>query len=181
MNAESDTFTKSRAHAPAKQDVLDTLADSWKPEDLRDLASTLLKLADSIDQKWEGPEARPIFRWPSALARIEKNALNLAVKARTIYEKRRERKEHVPGQFLSEPAWDMLLELFMQFAGGAKVSTTSLCIAADCPGSTALRYIAQLEEAGLVTRAASEFDGRVTFVELTDEGVLSVGRYLEGY
>lgn len=71
--------------------------------------------------------------------------------------------------------------MFMQFAGGAKVSVTSLCIASDSPASTALRYIAQLEEAALVKRTASEFDKRVSFVELTDNGVLAVGCYLEKY
>ena len=36
-----------------------------------------------------------------------------------------------------------------------------------------------LEDAGLVQRTDSEFDKRVTFVRLTDRGVLAMGKYLE--
>lgn len=162
-----------------RQSIIDGMADSWKPNDIRDLATTLLRLADSLDQRWDDASNRPMFRWPNALSRVERNALNLAMKARVIYHQRRKRHEFIGPQFLGEPAWDILLELFMQFAGGAKVSTTSLCIASDVPASTALRYIAQLEEAGMVQREASAFDKRVTFVSLTDQGVLAVGLYLE--
>ncbi|MFC3096753.1 winged helix DNA-binding protein [Alteraurantiacibacter palmitatis] len=162
-----------------RQELINLLAEDWKASDIRELGATLLRLADSLDQAWNGSNVKAIFRWPTELARIEKNALNLAMKARVIYEQRGKRWDHIPGELLGEPAWDMLLDLFMQFAGGAKVSTTSLCMASRVPGTTALRYINALEEAGLVTRSTSEFDKRVTFVELTDQGVLAVGRYLE--
>lgn len=162
-----------------RQDLIDQLAGSWKPHDIRELAATLLRLADALDQQWDGSNVRSIFRWPSELARIERNAFNLALKARSLYERRGRRRDFVPGDLLGEPAWDMLLDLFMQFAGGAQVSTTSLCVASRVPASTALRYIAALEEAGLVQRSDSEFDKRVTFVRLTERGVLSLGRYLE--
>lgn len=161
------------------QALLAGLAESWKPEDIRNLANTLLHLADSLDQDWQGPQARSIFRWHNSLARIERNAINLAMKAKLIYDERRKRREYISPDLLGEPAWDMLLELFMQFAGGAKVSTTSLCIASDCPTTTALRYISQLEQSGYVKRSTSGYDRRVNFVELTDKGVLSVGQYLE--
>ncbi len=173
-------------NAPNQQEILDGLAQDWSPIAIRDLATTLLRLADSIDQQWDGSNLasngrRGIFRWSNSLARIEQNALNLAMKARLVYDHRRKRKEFIPSQFLGEPAWDMLLELFMQFSGGAKVSITSLCIASDTPSTTALRYVTQLEEAGLVKKSESEFDKRVTFVALTNEGVLAVGAYLEKY
>jgi DNA-binding MarR family transcriptional regulator len=164
-----------------RQALLDGLAENWKPAQIREMGASLLRLADSLDQAWDDSSKRPMFRWPNALSRVERNALNLAMKAREIYQHRRRRNQFIPAQFLGEPSWDMMLELFMQFAGGAKVSTTSLCIASDVPSSTALRHIAQLEEAGLVKRSTSEFDKRVTFIELTDQGVLAVGRYLEEY
>jgi DNA-binding MarR family transcriptional regulator len=162
-----------------RQAILDGMADRWKPNDIRDLARTLLRLADSFDQNWAEPSTNSIFRWPNALSRVERNALNLAMTAKVIYEQRRQRDNYIPPQFFGEPAWDMLLELFMQFSGGAKVSVTSLCIASDAPVSTALRHVAQLEEAGLVRRTASQFDKRVTFVELTTQGIVAVGCYLE--
>lgn len=167
--------------AAERQAILDELATSWKPADIRGLSATLLRLADSLDQNWSDASNRSIFRWPNALTRVERNAFNLAVKARAVYQRRRLRREFIPPQFLAEPAWDMLLELFMQFAGGAKVSVSSLCIASDVPASTALRYLTQMEEAGLIKRIASQYDKRVTFVELTDQGVVAMGCCLEKY
>lgn len=169
------------ATSAERQDVINRLAADWKPREIRDLAATLLRLADSLDQGWDGSNERSVFRWPSAQARIERNAVNLAMKARLITEHRLRRREYISTDLLGEPAWDMLLDLFMQFAGGAKVSTTSLCIASRVPSSTALRYITALEEEGYVTRSPSSIDKRVTFVALTDVGVLAVGRYLEDY
>lgn len=167
--------------AAERQDLIDRLASEWKPEEIRHLAATLLRLADSLDQDWDSANQHSIFRWPSHLARIERNAANLAVKARIISEQRDQRRQFIGSELLGEPAWDMLLDLFMQYAGGAKVSTTSLCIASRVPGSTALRYISLLEQAGLVARSQSDFDRRVTFVGLTEAGVLAVGKYLEQY
>jgi DNA-binding transcriptional ArsR family regulator len=166
--------------AVERQNLVSQLADKWKPQDMRDLAGTLMRLADSLDQGWDGSNVKSVFRWPGALSRIERNAMNLALKAQVITASRTRRRAHLPDGVLGEPAWDMLLDLFMQFAGGAKVSTTSLCLASGVPSTTALRHIGLLEELGLVRRSNSAFDKRVTFVELTDAGVLAMGGYLEG-
>lgn len=163
-----------------KQSILDKVGNDWSSQQIRDLAASLTRLADSIDQDWHGSKTRSVFRWPSALHRIEKNAANLAWQAKLLSANRSRRSEFISPELLGEPAWDMLLELFMQFAGGAKVSVTSLCIASKVPVTTALRYISLLEEHDMVKRTASRTDRRVNFIELTDSGVLAVGRYLEG-
>ncbi|ANC50396.1 hypothetical protein CP97_14710 [Aurantiacibacter atlanticus] len=162
-----------------KQSYLNNAASDLSPDQIRNLAESLLRLADCIDQDWQGPEIKSIFRWPNELSKIEKNALNLAEKARQTYERRRLRNKSLPSSLLGEPAWDMLLELFMQYAGGAKVSTTSLCIASGCPPTTALRYVGLMENEGLLKRTPAETDKRLVFVELTDAGVIAIGRYLE--
>lgn len=164
-----------------KQDLLSRLAEEWTPREIRDLAATLLRLADSIEQGWDGSNVRSVFRWPSELARIERNAMHLASKARVISRQREIRRRFIFPELLGEPAWDMLLDMFEQFAGGAKVSTTSLCIASHVPTTTALRYVTALEEAGYIKRTASDYDRRVTLVGLTDAGVLAMGRYLEHF
>jgi DNA-binding MarR family transcriptional regulator len=89
------------------------------------------------------------------------------------------RNKYLPDAMLGEPTWNMLLELFCQFAGGASMSTKSLCIAAECPESTALRHIDRLEESGLIRRFRSPADGRVTLADLTKRGVVGIGRVLE--
>jgi len=158
--------------------ILDRVADEMAPGQIRDLAHSLLRLADAIDQDWQPPQGKSIFRWPNALSRIERNAYALAERANLEYRRRRVRAKYVPPELLAEPAWDMLLELFQQHAGNARVSTTSLCIASNCPTTTALRYVSVLEDANLIRRISAKHDRRVTFVELTDEGVLAMGGYL---
>jgi DNA-binding transcriptional ArsR family regulator len=161
--------------------LLDQMAAEASPRDMRNLATSLLQLADSLDQDWQGPPVRSIFRWPNAKTRIERNAVNLAMRAKVIYEYRRRRRGILPPELLGEPAWDMMLDLFMQYAGGAKVSVSSLCIASDAPPSTALRHIGLLEEGGLVIRSPSSSDKRMTFVELTDKAIVTMGSYLESH
>lgn len=91
------------------------------------------------------------------------------------------REEVIGADLVGIPAWNMLLELFKQFAGGAKVSTKSLQIIARCPETTALRVIDRLEQRGLVMRSYTNDDKRVTFVSLTQDGVTKVGTILEHF
>lgn len=77
------------------------------------------------------------------------------------------------------PIWNMLLELFKQASGDAKVSTKSLQIISGVPETTALRLIGQLEERGIISRSHSSADRRVTFITLTQAGLVKVGTILE--
>lgn len=162
----------------AEQDVLNAVSNDWSTRQMRRLASSLLRLADAIEQDWQPPAGQPVFRWPNKLNRIERDSYLLGEKARLIYDQRKQRTKFVPVSLLAEPAWDMLLELFQQYAGKARVSTNSLCIASGSPATTALRYINELEKCGLIERSEAVHDKRVTFVELTKKGVLAVGSYL---
>ncbi|MGB6230821.1 MAG: MarR family transcriptional regulator, partial [Litorimonas sp.] len=165
--------------ASARKDILDQMGPEWSPEDLRGLGASLLRLADSIDQNWSSGQVSSRFCWPSKAAAIERNAFLLAQKASKLLALIKRREEFIPAELFGEPAWSMLLELFCQFAGGAQVSSKSLCIASGSPQTTALRAIDRLEQAGLVERSTSPNDGRVTLVSLTKEGVIAVGRFLE--
>lgn len=162
-----------------KLKVISDIEAHWTPDEMRGLAASLMRLADAIDQDWSPEGVRAAFRWPSTAARIERNSLELAKKATLLLRQAKMREKYLPGELLGEPAWNILLDLFVQFAGGAKVSSTSLCIAADCPQSTALRYLGRLEEADLITREDSPEDGRVTLYRLTKQGVVAMGRVLE--
>ncbi len=166
-------------HCPKNRNLLELVESQCGPEELRNLAGTMLRLADAIDQDWSNP-APMAFGWPSEAKRIERDAFNLAMRARHEQKRREKRKPHLPEEFLGEPAWDMLLELFCQFAGGARVSVKSISYVSGLASTTALRMIERLVEAGLIARAASETDGRVVLLNLTQKGVVSVGRALKG-
>jgi DNA-binding MarR family transcriptional regulator len=162
-----------------KQAIIEAIERDWSPQEMRDLGASMIRLADALDQDWNAELAQFSFHWPSAARQIERSALELAKKATLIKRQLVIRKKYLPDASLGEPTWNMLLELFCQFAGGASVSTKSLCIAAECPESTALRHIDRLEEAGLIRRFHSRTDRRVTLAELTKRGVVGVGRVLE--
>jgi DNA-binding MarR family transcriptional regulator len=164
-----------------KRKIIDAIERDWSPREIHDLGASLIHLADALDQNWSAEAVQSSFHWPSAARQIERNALELAKKALLIKRQLTMRKKYLPEAMLGEPTWNMLLELFCQFAGGARVSTKSLCIAAECPESTALRHIERLEEAGLIRRFRSQMDARVTLAELTKQGVVSVGRVLERF
>lgn len=72
----------------------------------------------------------------------------------------------------------MLLDLFIAAAHGRLVRIKSACIAAAVPPTTALRWLAIMEEEGIVEKYPDENDGRVTNVCLTTKGKDLVSAYL---
>lgn len=80
-----------------------------------------------------------------------------------------------------EPAWDMLVDLFIHEAEAKPVSTSSLCISSGLPMSSALRLLQRLTDAGLVTREADRTDGRRNFIRLdADLGHRLMAYFAEG-
>lgn len=88
--------------------------------------------------------------------------------ARRLYAERRMRGRFFPEALFADPAWDMLLDLYIARHERRVISTTSACIGAAVPATTALRWITRLEKAGLVTRRPGSPDERLVVVELTE-------------
>jgi len=103
---------------------------------------------------------------------------NLATIATSMYRARIHRANQFNPDLFGEPAWDMLLDLFIHKAGGRRVSTTSLCMGGNVPQSTGLRYIARLEEEGLVYRFTPPDDQRLVLVDFTPNGFRRMRDYI---
>lgn len=71
----------------------------------------------------------------------------------------------------------MLLDLTAARAEHLRVSVTSLCIASAVPPTTALRWITQMTEMGLMERLNDETDRRRAFIALTDKAADAMARY----
>ena len=98
-------------------------------------------------------------------------ASRLAATARAIYRSRRQRARIFQSDDLfGEPAWDMMLDLFIAEAEGKPLSITASCIGSAVPSSTALRWLVMLEKRGLVERSADPRDARRVFLHLTARG-----------
>ena len=94
----------------------------------------------------------------------------LAQDARKVLVIRRERLKHLPPELFSEPAWDILLDLFVSQMQQKDISVSSACLSSHVPQTTALRWLDVLTNLGLVERYASPDDKRVCFVRLTSAG-----------
>ncbi|WP_375380144.1 MarR family transcriptional regulator [uncultured Sphingomonas sp.] len=86
--------------------------------------------------------------------------------ARHLYRIRRQR-DAVFGNLSGEPAWDMLLDLFISHQQQRPTSISSLCIAACVPSTTALRWITALIAKGVLARQDDPADRRRSHIMLT--------------
>ncbi|MEI9928036.1 MAG: MarR family winged helix-turn-helix transcriptional regulator [Sphingomonas sp.] len=100
-------------------------------------------------------------------AEADADARRLASIARSCLRARRARDSLFPPGLLADPAWDMLLELFVADAEGRWLSVSDACAAARVPQTTGLRWVAQLERLDLVRRRADLHDARRSYVHLT--------------
>ena len=96
---------------------------------------------------------------------------------RRIIRQRQMRSRFIEGGLFADPAWDILLDLTAARAEHMRVSVSSLCIAAGVPPTTALRWITQMTEAGVLERVEDEADRRRAFIALTEKTSDAIARY----
>ncbi len=100
----------------------------------------------------------------------------LLTAAAEIYEMRRARDHALPSGLASEPAWDILLALYIEQKG--KITVGSACRGSGVPKSTALRWVSVLEAQGLVHCEATT-SSSVSLVWLTKQGRIMMERCLK--
>ena len=86
------------------------------------------------------------------------------------------RKNFLPPEILGEPAWDILLELYVSALQERKMSPADF--ATDVPPSTVRRWLETLNNAGLVTSTRSAI-GSAAHCSLTEKGRLALDRLIE--
>jgi len=96
---------------------------------------------------------------------------------RRIIRQRQLRGRFFDAELFADPAWDILLDLTAARAEHKRVSVTSLCIASAVPPTTALRWIGQMTEAGLLERVEDESDRRRAFIALTERSAEAMALY----
>jgi hypothetical protein len=147
------------------------------------------QIAGRIDRLAGIPVALKAAPNPS-VPRVEGHADHIALRSirpplpeprlvRSIIKHRRLRSRFFEGDLFADPAWDMLLDLTAARAEHARVSVTSLCIAAAVPPTTALRWISQMVEAGLFERQCDDTDRRRAFITLSEKAAHAMARYFD--
>ncbi|MEE4200669.1 MarR family transcriptional regulator [Erythrobacter sp.] len=98
--------------------------------------------------------------------------------ARNAYARRRKRSEIFgEAEIFGEPAWDILLDLYIAQADGTPVSVSSACIGSAAPPTTGLRWLGVLADHGLILREHDPRDQRRVLVRLTQGGLAAMDRY----
>lgn len=98
---------------------------------------------------------------------------------RRIIRQRRLRERYFESELFAEPAWDILLDLSAARAERRRVSITSLCVAAAVPATTALRWIAQMVDMGILVRHQDDEDKRRAFITMSDDAADAMARYFD--
>ena len=94
---------------------------------------------------------------------------------RGLLHARRLRGHYLGANNFSDPAWDILLQIFAKHLDHELATLSVLCASADLPESTALRWLRKLEQDGLIERREPGSSG--TMVGLTSQGSVAMQRY----
>lgn len=90
--------------------------------------------------------------------------------AKRIIKIREARRKYLPEGYFEEPAYNILLDLFVANAEKRIVYVNDACIASNTPTSTALRWISILVRDGFAIRYRDDKDARRTILEITPIG-----------
>jgi len=83
----------------------------------------------------------------------------------------RRRRDSLFGRDLfGEPAWDILLDLYVAEQSGRPLALSTVGSLAGVPQTTAFRWMTQLIERGLIVRKADPNDARRGLIRLSDTG-----------
>lgn len=100
--------------------------------------------------------------------------------AASRYLKLRSQRDAIAGpSLLSDPAWDMLLDLFVGHITGRDVSVTSPCLASRRPATTSLRYIERMAKQGLIRREKDCNDNRKVYLRMTEKAFRAVAKWID--
>ena len=147
-----------------QQDAEEERTITLSQRDVR-AARRLLKLLlqedpTSADQQLEGA-ARPA---------ADTSRAALIARAREEFGNRRRRTSIFERSMFGEPAWDMLLALYILDVSGQRQTTGALMQFSGAPITTARRWLDYLVGNELVLRSPHPTDQRVMFVNLTEKG-----------
>lgn len=123
---------------------------SESPADaLRQLSVSLIGIADDLEARGASEDG-------------------VAERVRCVIAARR-RRSMIATEVFADPAWDIMLALFLSALEGENVSVSEACIASNVPPTTALRWIGVLVDMGIVVRTQSRRDARRTDLTLSGE------------
>lgn len=99
-------------------------------------------------------------------------------RAKEYIHKRRSRERMFGStELFADPAWNILIDLFIASEERKAISVSSACIASSVPTATALRWIKLLENDGHVSRVDDRSDVRLSLLYLSEAATDKLRRY----
>ena len=99
--------------------------------------------------------------------------------ARRLLAQRAARLDHFPAELFHEPAWDMLLALYVASEERQTMNVKTLVATTSAPVTTSQRWIDHLHKLKLIDRIVDPVDRRRVEVSLSDAGHRAVIGYLD--
>lgn len=171
-------ISRDAAHSPGVDGLNDPVSI------MHPLADELMAIAAQLRKA--ANYAPPITDTPHDVAedgarpRTARGGRNHIALARKTYALRRKRAAIFGNPMLfGEPAWDILLDLYIAHAEGKSVSVSSACIGSAAPATTGLRWLGVLADEGLLLRENDADDNRRVLVRLTSAGLAAMERFFE--
>lgn len=148
-------------------------APKQNAERLLQLSNEVSRIAGALAQLSSHPDAGPRAQ-PRPQADLPDVSPDMVMR---IIRARRLRSQFFPEDMFADPAWDMMLDLFHAELVHRRVSVSSLCVAAEVPQTTALRWLTNMVERNFFVRRSDPLDRRRVFVELAPEASHAMRRY----
>ena len=98
--------------------------------------------------------------------------------ASSLHQERGVRTESFEKALFGEPAWDILLALYVAAGRGYSMKVSDACYEARVPPTTALRWIEVLQREGHLCRVAHPMDARSSLVEMTSSAIERMNNHL---
>lgn len=151
-----------------------------KPFGLNDVSMALIRVRTRLRRLAsaapKGP--RKASTGLSQTSPAEQKPINLRALAVTVLKARQERAKYFSPEAISDPSWEILVQLAAAGLEKRPVSISALCASSDAPFSTASRHVNQLVESGLVVKVRDSEDRRRHLVELHPDTMELMSQYL---
>ncbi len=109
------------------------------------------------------------------------NGPSLVALAQEVMRARSYRFQFFNADLFREPAWEMMLDLFIHQLQRKEVTVSSLAIASGVPHATALRHIARLEQEDIIRRHPDPADSRRVVLTLSPDAARSIETILRRF
>lgn len=148
---------------------------SLTEKDLKD-AARLFKLL--VDPAMPGNGLAGLFPPKDKASASGEDRETLTSRARSVLNSRRIRKRYFQSEIFGEPAWEILLALYITEESDARLTMTKLAEWIEAPLTTVVRWVKALEEQSLVKRVEHPTDRRIIFIRLLETGRNALDSYL---